>query len=144
MPQAIYSKNPEVLCFCDPAYCRVLAGVRSTCGAAPSMALSSAYRLRYDSELCMHCGACAPACPMGALAIEADGTVSVGPTCMSCGHCVLACRSRALSLAQKEGEAKPRLPEDLLEDYRWRSEDRMARGYITDFAQDRLDLLAGL
>ncbi len=144
VPQAIFSKNPGVMCFCDATYCHVFAGVRSTCGAAPSIPLSCAYRLVYDAEKCLRCVACAKACPMGAVTVEQDGTVSVGPICVSCGQCVLACRAGARALVEKERGPESRLPEDLLEDYRWRSEDRMARGYITDFTQASIDVWAGM
>ncbi len=144
VPQAIYSRNPEVMCFCDADFCHVFAGVRSTCGAAPSMPLSSAYRLRYDLSRCTQCGACEPACPMHAIVAEPDGTVSTGPTCVSCGHCALACAAGARVLVEKERGPEARLPEDLLEDYRWRSEDRMARGYISDFTASTIDVWAGM
>ena len=144
IPQAIYSKNPEVLCFCDAAFCHVFAGVRSTCGAAPSMPLASAYRLRFDPTSCLGCGACAQACPMGAVEVGRDGVPSMGPTCVSCGQCVLACASGARVLVEKECGPESRLPEDLLEDYRWRSEDRMARGYISDFTGPVIDVWAGM
>ncbi len=144
IPQAIYSKNPEVVCFCDAAFCHVFAGVRSTAGRAPSMPLSSAYRLSLDPAACIRCGACVPACPMGAVGITVDGAVSVGPTCVECGQCVLVCPSGARILIEKERGPESRLPEDLLEDYRWRSEDRMARGYISDFTGSLIDVWAGM
>ena len=81
---------------------------------------------------------------MQAIRVGEDGAVTVGPMCLSCGHCTLACTAGALSLTPKERGAEARLPQDLLEDYRWRSEDRMARGYITDFTQGRIDPLAAM
>ncbi len=144
VPQAIYTKNPEVVCFCDVSFCHVISAIRSTGGAAPSMQLSSAYRLNVDAQRCTGCGSCARKCPMRAISVGEDGTASVGPMCLSCGHCTLVCENGALSLAPKERGAEARLPQDLLEDYRWRSEDRMARGYISDFTQGRIDLWAAM
>ena len=144
IPQAIYSKNPEVVCFCDAAYCHVVAGVKSTCGAAPSMPLAAAYRLTCDIDACVRCGACARVCPMHAVTIGQDGTPDAGPTCVHCGQCVLACPTGARILVEKDHGPEARLPEDLLEDYRWRSEDRMARGYISDFTKSTIDVWAGM
>ena len=108
------------------------------------MPLASAYRLRFDPTSCLGCGACAQACPMGAVEVGRDGVPSMGPTCVSCGQCVLACASGARVLVEKERGPESRLPEDLLEDYRWRSEDRMARGYISDFTGPVIDVWAGM
>ncbi len=144
IPQVIYSKNPEVMCFCDASFCHVFAGVRSTAGEAPSMPLSSAYRLRLDLAACIGCGACVQACPMGAVSMAEDGSVAVGPTCVDCGQCVRACPGGTRILVEKERGPESRLPEDLLEDYRWRSEDRMARGYISDFTSPVIDVWAGM
>ena len=144
IPQVIYSKNPEVMCFCDAMYCHVLAGVKSTCGAAPSMPLASAYRLTCDMDACLHCGTCVRVCPMHAVTMGRDGVPDVGPTCAHCGQCVLACSAGARILVEKDHGPEARLPEDLLEDYRWRSEDRMARGYISDFTKPTIDVWAGM
>lgn len=144
IPQVIYSRNPEVMCFCDARYCHVFAGVQATYGESPSMPLSSAYGLQVDASRCTGCGTCAGACPMHAVSMGVDGAVVTGPTCVDCGQCVLACTFGARVLVAKPRGSEPPLPEDLLEDYRWRSEDRMARGYISDFAQPHIDLWAAM
>ena len=108
------------------------------------MPLASAYRLTCDMDACLHCGTCVRVCPMHAVTMGRDGVLDVGPTCAHCGQCVLACSAGARILVEKDHGPEACLPEDLLEDYRWRSEDRMARGYISDFTKPTIDVWAGM
>lgn len=144
VPQLYYDKNPEVLCLCRPGCCLVLSAVKATDGHAASMPLSSIYTLRYDRNLCVGCGSCAERCPMEAVQMDETGGCRTGDTCVACGQCVAACPVRARILVVKDtaGNAAE-LPADMLEGYRWRSEDRMAKGYISDFAGSRLEVRYG-
>lgn len=138
VPQLYYDKNPEVFCLCRSGCCLVLSALRATGGQAASMELISAYRLHYIEAACTGCGLCAQRCPMGAIGADGEkNSYAAGPTCIACGQCALACPAHARALALKPGEL-PALPADMLEGYRWRSADRMARGYISDFTEPRI------
>lgn len=139
VPQMYYDRNPEALCLCRPGCCLVLSAVRSSGGQAATMPLMSAYRLHQDPSLCRSCGLCAQRCPMEAID-PADGSgFAAGPTCVACGQCVAVCPAHARLLVPKPAsEMTNTLPADMAEGFRWRSEDRMARGYITDFTGTRL------
>ena len=55
--------------------------------------------LSIDRSLCIRCGACARACPMGIFHMK-GGSPEVGDqkNCMQCGHCSAACPVRAVRL----------------------------------------------
>ena len=45
-----------------------------------------------DKEKCIGCGACVAACPVGAIAPDADGKMVIDPDkCISCGTCSAVC-----------------------------------------------------
>jgi pyruvate formate lyase activating enzyme len=52
--------------------------------------------LLFRPERCVSCGACVPACPRGAVALDLPGRIA-RPACDDCGACVLACPSSALA-----------------------------------------------
>lgn len=49
-----------------------------------------------NAESCVACGACADACPCGA--IEVQDFAVVGADCAGCGACVDACPTGAISV----------------------------------------------
>jgi pyruvate formate lyase activating enzyme len=51
---------------------------------------------------CLRCGACAEACPEGAVTLDGDGPVTDPARCERCGLCVDACFSGARELAGRE------------------------------------------
>ena len=53
--------------------------------------------LRYRATRCVDCGACADACPLGALSTERDHRVDF-ERCTHCARCTEACPSGALSM----------------------------------------------
>jgi polyferredoxin len=80
-------------------FCRVLCPLGAFYGFFNSIAL---YRVRLEEKNCVHCGACARACKMGANpSLEPDS-----PECIRCGDCLRACRFSALSAG-----FRPRGPE---------------------------------
>jgi pyruvate formate lyase activating enzyme len=52
--------------------------------------------LLFRPERCVACGACVPACPRGAVALDLPGRIARA-ACDDCGACVLACPSSALA-----------------------------------------------
>lgn len=64
------------------------------------------YQVMYQSDLCMHCGACAAACPAGIHRMEGTGgaehRVDREKDCVNCRRCQDACPRRAISIAGKE------------------------------------------
>ena len=59
---------------------------------------NSAPEVLYSEERCRFCGACAGACPMGAIS-RLDGRMTAGPACVHCGTCADACAAGARALA---------------------------------------------
>jgi len=54
---------------------------------------------RIDAPICTFCGACALACPTGAITSGAAGSIVVdAKSCSACGRCVTACPEHAVSV----------------------------------------------
>ncbi len=56
--------------------------------------------VKIDKNLCVGCGACVDACPVGALFMEGD-KVEVNDKCNLCGSCVGVCPVNALSIPRE-------------------------------------------
>ncbi len=139
IPQLYYSRNPEILCFCDGDVCTALSAIKATGGMASSMQYTSAYTLAFDPTRCISCGTCIERCPMRAIQPSETGDYYPTNICVGCGQCALVCPTSARILVPKADDEIAPLPSDLLESYQWRSEDRMANGYINDFTGSWLE-----
>lgn len=98
----------------------------------------SAYVLNYDADACIGCGLCVERCPMKAVSMGEDGVCVMDTACVACGQCALKCPASARILVEKT-EVINELPWDLCDDFKWRAEDRMQKGYVKDFVGTSLD-----
>ena len=143
VPQLYFGKNPEIMCLCHSDCCYVLAAIKAIEGTSELRRNSSAYVLHYDRDACIGCGACVRRCPMSAISLDSDGRCQNEDVCIGCGQCALGCPAGARSLVAKTPEDVCELFDDWVESHRGRAMDRMARGYVTDFAGTRLSTWIG-
>ena len=54
-----------------------------------------AYKVNQD--VCVNCGACEPACPVGAISEANDKRTIHADKCISCGSCAGTCPAEAIS-----------------------------------------------
>ncbi len=98
------------ICNCCPCCCGAMRAHRR---GVPMLA-SSGHVCRVEAESCTGCGACAQACPFGALEVR-NGLARVNePQCMGCGVCLARCRSQALRLERDPSRGEPLEIEELL------------------------------
>ena len=137
VPEPNYSKAGEFICFCGGDCCNNLSMFRAANGAVNQMPLVSAYRLKYDGEACVKCGACIERCPMKSVSFGEDGLCVLDEACVACGQCVLTCPAGARILVPKDDY--PELPDNIYDDWKEEAHKRLANGYITDFTGTSLE-----
>ena len=73
--------------------------------------------LMFREEQCVGCGACVPACPVGAIAVHDRLAQTDHNVCTTCGECVAACLRQARSIAGDTwhvGQVLSEIEKDLL------------------------------
>lgn len=64
--------------------------------------IRSSIQVLWNKDKCVHCLACASACPEKAIDASQDGIRITHDRCTGCGLCVPVCRGKALTLSGKE------------------------------------------
>ncbi len=136
VPEMVFSEHPDVMCFCKAERCTMLTAHRNLDGATVSFPHVAAYRLEFDRDKCIQCGACVSRCPMYSVSMGDDGYPTIDNACVGCGQCVLTCPASARVLTLRD--EVPELPADLVDQTKWISADRMATNKIVDFTGSEL------
>ncbi len=141
IPNPETGMDSDIICFCHGEECVQLQGLKALEGQRPNAAQNySAYKLNYDPEACIGCGACAERCPMLAITMEEDGTCVHSDVCVRCGQCVSVCPASARILQARDDFPFDKLPYDYQVDFqRFFAKERMARGWIKDFTGTTLE-----
>ncbi len=93
-------KEVSFICHCCGCCCNVLQGISKF--GYPNTVVTSSFIARHDDALCSECGACAKACPIGAIKHESGETPKVDEKfCLGCGVCAVGCPTGAMKLAPR-------------------------------------------
>lgn len=137
VPESIATRDVDIICCCHGDSCGNLKGFLAGGGNNPSWKNFNAYVLSYDKDTCIRCGACIDRCPMHAIEFGDDGFCLHNTTCVRCGQCVSVCPVQARVLRAREDF--PEYPYDYLDCHEYYAKDRMLRGDIADFTDDRVE-----
>jgi Pyruvate/2-oxoacid:ferredoxin oxidoreductase delta subunit len=87
----VESTKGQVSCSCCGCCCKAMRLVNEF--NVPSLMAPPHFLPHHDSQRCTHCGKCARACPMGAVAVDlaAKSYRHLGERCIGCGLCAIAC-----------------------------------------------------
>ena len=89
------------ICHCCGCCCNALLGISKF--GYPNMVITSSFIAQVDDKVCAECGACAEACPIGAIELVSEKTPRIDAgVCMGCGVCALRCTTWALKLVKRE------------------------------------------
>lgn len=89
-------------CSCCGCCCHFLRGVSGF--NAPSLVSTPHFSPSRNEAVCVSCGKCVSACPMGAWSIRDENLFLDTMRCIGCGLCVMACPVKALSLTEAHNE----------------------------------------
>ena len=129
-------KNGGAYCSCNAKVCLFANAYIMTGGAANSMPYISDFRLAYDTDACIKCGACMQHCPMGAIEADDEGYYRPKAYCFECGQCARVCPVGARRLVAKEKWGTFERAADVFEDNLTSARAHMALGGIVDFTGD--------
>ncbi len=91
------------ICFCCPCCCNGLVNFKKWYKIPELHKLMTPTGWRaVATEDCTGCGSCTESCPMDALKVETDGTLSTHESCIGCGLCTNKCPQDALVMEQYE------------------------------------------
>jgi UDP-glucose 4-epimerase len=94
------------VCFCCPCCCAVLNSAKYFPDEFRSSIIKlHGTRILVDMGKCRHCGACAEACFMEAIALNNGSVLHDHDRCIGCGHCTTACPEGAVRLELDDPEA---------------------------------------
>lgn len=132
VPEMYWAQHPEIACMCRSDMCDCLTSYRRVDGNTSNFPKVSGYVLNYDKDACIKCGLCIERCPMKAVSWGDDGYCVMDTACVACGQCALKCPASARILTKKEDISEIEAF-DLCDDFRYRAENRMQKGYVRDF-----------
>ena len=90
----VASTKGQCSCSCCGCCCHAMRSISKF--NAPGMVAPPHFLPRFDATRCVHCGRCAAACPMAALAVNArqKSWRHRQERCIGCGLCALACTAK--------------------------------------------------
>ncbi|WP_299979834.1 ATP-binding protein [Desulfobacula sp.] len=117
VPQPSNAKKPLNICLCCDCCCQILKNIKDF--EAPAKIVSSNFQAIVDQDECTGCKACEEICPMEAIEMDEEKTVSFVnlDRCIGCGLCVTVCEFDAMSLKDKKETEKIEPPANLVETY---------------------------
>ena len=123
-----HSTTYTAICNCPSCHCGILRAAKISNAVGPKHGKQTFtrwgnYLCTKDDDKCINCGICVDRCPLQAMTMGEDGTVSLDLNlCIGCGLCVTKCPTQAVILERKaQGELN--LPED---EFAYDAFDRMA------------------
>ncbi len=90
----VASTKGQCSCSCCGCCCHAMRSISEF--NVPGMIAPPHFLPRFDATRCVHCGRCATACPMAALAVDAKqkSWQHRQERCIGCGLCALACTAK--------------------------------------------------
>jgi len=98
--QPANSQQPDVIHCCCGDCCLFLKSLKRL--PRPADLYVTNYHIEIKPELCLCCGACVRACPMGAMALVNRLPAVNLDRCIGCGNCISACGADVFQLLEKK------------------------------------------
>ncbi len=124
----------DVICSCHGDCCSILKGFIALDGDIENFHWMSHYELQVDHTTCIKCGSCAARCPLFTITMDGpDGTPQIGNLCVRCGQCATVCPTGSRKLFARPEEDRFYMPENMVDDYKYKAIQHAKRGYINYF-----------